>query len=333
MADPITIDNIGQSAFTSAATVSWTHNTGSCPNQTNTVLIAACGEDAETITGVTASGATMTSAKNFTSTETCLIYYSTSIAANTAYSMVATWGGTVDSWCGSISLCNVSVPNPVGNTSDSQATSANPSLAVTVASSGSFIVSDGFNNGTSLIVGPQPYAFGILNNYNSGGPSTFMSQYNVSMIAGSQTLSYNMPTSAAWTQCIAEFKAVSGTPIVTTQGVTSITPTTATGNGTILAAGSSSISASGICYATHVNPTTSDTCVSGSNSTTAFTASLTGLTPGTGYHVDAYATNTSGTTYGIDTSFLTPIASNQWTFQGTGGQMTFTGTGGSTSVF
>ena len=56
-----------------------------------------------------------------------------------------------------------------------------------------------------------------------------------------------------------------------------------------------------------LNPTTADskTTDGAVSATGAFTSDITGLTPGTLYHVRAYATNTAGTAYGDDVTFTT----------------------------
>ena len=99
-------------------------------------------------------------------------------------------------------------------------------------------------------------------------------------------------------------------PTVTTQAVTSILATTATGNGNITDDGGNTPSAWGTCLATTANPDTGDTVDAGSGAGAegAFTTSITGLTAGTKYHVRAYATNTGGTSYGADVTFITPIS-------------------------
>ena len=94
---------------------------------------------------------------------------------------------------------------------------------------------------------------------------------------------------------------------LTTTAVTGITATAAVSGGNITADGGAAITAKGICWATTANPTTansktSETVGAGIG---AFTSNLTGLTPGTTYHVRAYATNSSGTAYGNDLSFPT----------------------------
>ena len=97
-------------------------------------------------------------------------------------------------------------------------------------------------------------------------------------------------------------------PTVTTQGVTNITSTTATGNGTITSVGIPSPTDYGFCYGTSANPDIlSGTKVSKgpASANGTFTADMTGLTANTTYHVRAYATNSAGTSYGTDAPFTT----------------------------
>ncbi|OQX05222.1 MAG: hypothetical protein BWK80_52490, partial [Desulfobacteraceae bacterium IS3] len=89
-----------------------------------------------------------------------------------------------------------------------------------------------------------------------------------------------------------------GCPVVSTWAVSSITASSASVAGTLVYAGASSVTASGVCYATTANPTAP--CTTG-----GLPASLTGLTSGTTYYVRAYATNSSGTSYGNDVVFTT----------------------------
>lgn len=92
---------------------------------------------------------------------------------------------------------------------------------------------------------------------------------------------------------------------VTTQAVTDITSTTATGNGNVTELGSPSPTAYGICWNTTGTPTTADSKVDkgAPSATGAFTASMTGLSPNITYYVRSFITNTSETTYGSEVSF------------------------------
>lgn len=94
-------------------------------------------------------------------------------------------------------------------------------------------------------------------------------------------------------------------PIVTTQAVTAITETTATGNGNVTSDGGDTITERGTVISTSANPTTADTKDTAAGTTGAYTTSIDSLTKGTTYHVRAYAINGIGTGYGADVEFTT----------------------------
>ena len=95
-------------------------------------------------------------------------------------------------------------------------------------------------------------------------------------------------------------------PTVTTQAVTLIDKTFATGNGNITDLGSPPITTHGVCWNTTGVPSIYDdkTVITGAVGTGAFISKFTGLRPGTDYYVRAYATNTAGTAYGSEVSFI-----------------------------
>jgi uncharacterized protein (TIGR02145 family) len=96
--------------------------------------------------------------------------------------------------------------------------------------------------------------------------------------------------------------------VLTTTEVSAVTSTTAVTGGNVTDAGGGTITARGVCWGTMPNPT-----VAGTNKTTngtgtgSFTSNLTSLTDGTVYYYRAYATNSSGTTYGQEYQFITPV--------------------------
>lgn len=92
---------------------------------------------------------------------------------------------------------------------------------------------------------------------------------------------------------------------VSTAAVTAITDSTAHSGGSAMAAGSSPVTAKGVCYATTSNPTIANSVITSGAGLGAFTSTLTGLLPGTTYHVRAFATSAVGTAYGIDRVFTT----------------------------
>jgi uncharacterized protein (TIGR02145 family) len=94
-------------------------------------------------------------------------------------------------------------------------------------------------------------------------------------------------------------------PAVTTKAVTEVTLTTAKSGGDISSDGGAAVTAKGICWNTTENPTTDNSHTTDGTGTATFTSDLTGLTESTTYYVRAYATNSKGTAYGNQLSFVT----------------------------
>jgi len=95
-------------------------------------------------------------------------------------------------------------------------------------------------------------------------------------------------------------------PTVTTAAVTVFTQTTATAGGNVTATGGADVTERGVYYGTQANPATTGTKVAAAAAGSgAFTVNLTALTPGTLYHVVAFATNSAGTEFGTDQTFTT----------------------------
>jgi len=93
-------------------------------------------------------------------------------------------------------------------------------------------------------------------------------------------------------------------PTLTTTAASSITSTTATSGGNITSDGGGAITARGICWSTSTNPTITDSKTTDGTGTGSFTSSLASLSAGTKYYVRAYATNSTGTAYGSEISFI-----------------------------
>ena len=100
----------------------------------------------------------------------------------------------------------------------------------------------------------------------------------------------------------------SNVPTLTTQGATAITQIGATLNGNLTATGGANATTRGFNYGltTSYGTTTTET---GTFNTGAFSKNITGLTCGTTYHYRSYATNTAGTGYGNDITFITSACS------------------------
>lgn len=92
------------------------------------------------------------------------------------------------------------------------------------------------------------------------------------------------------------------TPTITTTSVSGITTTTASSGGNVTADGGASVTARGVYYGTSTAPTTGTSDGSGIGS---FISSLSSLSVNTRYFYRAYATNSAGTSYGVESSFFT----------------------------
>lgn len=158
-------------------------------------------------------------------------------------------------------------------------------------------------------------------------------RYQNTDVAASENLSI-YPTGGPWSDvagatfdCAYYFQYTSNPVLtVTTQAMSAISTTTATGNGRIEAFGTDgSCTQHGHCWATLTNPTTTDnkTTLGAKSTSGSFTSSLTSLTPGVTYYVRAYATDSVSTYYGVNVAFIagqailvgSPNAGNIFIFQ------------------
>ena len=131
-------------------------------------------------------------------------------------------------------------------------------------------------------------------------------------------------------------------PTLTTTAASAITRISATSGGNITNDGGASVTARGVCWSTGINPTLANDFTTDGAGTGSFTSSLTGLTPGTTYHVRAYATNSAGTAFGNDITFTTDpvdpptltttaVSSITYTSASSGGNITDDGGGNITA--
>lgn len=94
-------------------------------------------------------------------------------------------------------------------------------------------------------------------------------------------------------------------PALTTVAATNITANSAQTGGNITNDGGAPITKRGVCWATHANPTVSDSITSNGTGSGAFSSPLSDLWSNTTYYVRAYAINSTGTAYGNEISFTT----------------------------
>ena len=139
--------------------------------------------------------------------------------------------------------------------------------------------------------------------------------WTTSQTNGSQVVSYYMNYDNAYlnkdansnmyrarsVRCVKQLGTMD--PVVHTAGISNITSATATCGGTC-SDGGTAITARGVCWSTHHDPTTADSHTTDGTGEGSFTSSLTGLTPGDTIFVRAYATNSGGTYYGEERFFV-----------------------------
>jgi uncharacterized protein (TIGR02145 family) len=93
--------------------------------------------------------------------------------------------------------------------------------------------------------------------------------------------------------------------ILTTEDISGITQTDALSGGNITSDGGAAVTSRGVCWSTSPPPTIAGSKTTDGMGTGSFVSSITGLTSSTKYYVCAYATNSAGTAYGNEVSFIT----------------------------
>jgi uncharacterized protein (TIGR02145 family)/uncharacterized repeat protein (TIGR02059 family) len=94
-------------------------------------------------------------------------------------------------------------------------------------------------------------------------------------------------------------------PTVGTTDVTSRTTSSAIAGGTIIGDGGSPVTVKGLCWGTSPNPSVSGSNSDSGSGSDSFTGNITGLAANTVCYFRAYATNSKGTGYGEQMTFLT----------------------------
>jgi len=190
-------------------------------------------------------------------------------------------------------------------------TTSATSVTFSSASTGGNITNDG---GASVTVKGVCYSTSpaptLADNFTSDGNGTGAFTSSLTGLSAS-TLYYvrayatNAAGTAYGNQITLTTLVQVGFPIVSTTAITGIGSSTATSGGYNLDAAGGSITARGVCWSTTANPTTANSKTDDGTGIVSFSSSLTGLIPCTTYHVRAYATNATGTSYGADMPFTT----------------------------
>ena len=105
--------------------------------------------------------------------------------------------------------------------------------------------------------------------------------------------------------------AITSAPLVTTAPISEMTCASAWSGGNVTDDGGAYVTARGVCWSLLPDPTTNDSHTKDGVDMFRFTSHITGLLPGTVYHVRAYAVNSIGTGYGENLTFKTnPFGEN-----------------------
>jgi hypothetical protein len=185
------------------------------------------------------------------------------------------------------------------------------SILTTSATSGGNVTSDGGSTVTARGVvwstSTAPTITLTTKTIDGSGPGTFVSSIT-SLTAGKTYYVRAYATNSIGTSYGSElsFSAVSLPASVSTRSISNITATTATSGGNVTSDGGGLVTARGVVWGTTTAPTIAlSTKTTDGTGIGAYTSLLTSLLPATTYYVRAYATNSSGPAYGLETSFTT----------------------------
>ena len=106
-------------------------------------------------------------------------------------------------------------------------------------------------------------------------------------------------------RCLKNLNGTTTTPTVTTSPVLNVTQNTASSGGNVTADGGCPVTMRGVCWGTSPAPTTAGNTIMSGTGTGTYGCMLTGLTSNTTYYLRAFATNSNGTVYGNEISFVT----------------------------
>ena len=270
--------------------------------------ITALG-DGVTTSGVcwkTSAGATTADSKTTTGPTTAIAYTGslTSLTANTTYYVkaYASYSGCSTGYGNEVSFITLPGQPTIAAGSNILANSFTANWTAPTQGAASFTYT--LEYGTDNTFTTKTIVSGI----SSGSLSSAISSLSPSTTYYYRVKANNASGDGAYTAAYATVNTPAlTTPTVTTQAVSSISYTTATGNGNTTNNGGSLITASGVCWSTTSGSETiaGSHTTDGGTSTGAFTSSMTALTGGTTYYVKAYATNAQGTSYGAEVSFTT----------------------------
>jgi hypothetical protein len=302
---------------------------GTPPTVTTTAVSAITGISATTGGNVTSAGSALVTARG--------VCYSTSPNPTTANTVVASGSGTGSFIANLTGLTGSTTYHVRAYATSTAGTSygADVSFTTTGGTVGCIgttqyptaIVAGPTANGQTVTVATDSYAGEfyemsfVAGSFSAGSSApdflTITNLSNTVLFSGIQPLTFSVAAgnyrvhihknSACLTEAVSRTTTMTklGTPTVTTTAATAITANSATAGGNVTSAGTGTVTARGVCYGTAANPTIANSIVASGTGTGVFNANLSGLAIGTLYHIRAYATNSSGTSYGVDLTFTT----------------------------
>jgi len=105
-------------------------------------------------------------------------------------------------------------------------------------------------------------------------------------------------------------------PAVTTSAVEYVTESYVRCGGNVTYDGGAEVTGRGVCWSTSPNPTPADNYFNNGTGTGEFVSYISGLTPNTLYHFRAFASNSTGTSYGEDITATTHFQIVSWYLPG-----------------
>jgi hypothetical protein len=197
---------------------------------------------------------------------------------------------------------------PVVSTAISAAVSTKPDTAF----AGGTVVSEGVAAVTTRGVcwntatGPTVANFSSVNGSGSGDFTSTLWGLLPATKYFIRAFAVNIAGTVYGNELVITTGAASAPVVSATAPVTDMTSATATSGGTVATDKGAAVTSRGVCWAITGFPTIANTKTSNGTGTGSFTSAITGLNSNITYFLRAYATNSSGTSYGPQVSFTTP---------------------------
>jgi hypothetical protein len=203
-----------------------------------------------------------------------------------------------ESWKTRIASFNISNA-PLANSAPATAVATTTATLNGSVNPNSLLTNYHFEYGTTMAYGSSTPTLSA-----GSGTSAVPVSANITGLSSGSTYHFRLDaTNTDGTSNSSELTFIPGGAILTTTALSSIKALTATSGGNITNNGGFAITGRGVCWGMELEPTIADPHTSNGSGTGTFVSAITGLSPGTHYHVRAYATSSAGTFYGDDLNF------------------------------